>query len=73
MAAMGGKLPLAVLESFCTTYRARMPKRRLTDPPAELQWCLKCRKVLGDYGGWFGGQCFCGKEPEPGAAVRDCP
>lgn len=50
-----------------------MPKRRLTDPPAELQWCLKCRKVLGDYGGWFGGQCFCGKEPEPGAAVRDCP
>jgi hypothetical protein len=33
-----------------------MPKRRPTDPPPELQWCIKCRKVLG--GGWFGGQCF---------------
>ena len=37
-----------------------MPKRRLTDPPADLQWCIKCRKVLGEHGGWFGAQCMCG-------------
>jgi len=40
-----------------------MPKRRLTEPPPELQWCIKCRKVLGDYHGWFGGQCFCNAPP----------
>jgi hypothetical protein len=47
-----------------------MPERRLTDPPDGLQWCVKCRKVLGDYSGWFGGQCFCGREPAPANALR---
>jgi hypothetical protein len=44
-------------------YWAAMPNRRLTDQPDDLQWCIKCRKVLGDYGGWFGGQCFCHVPP----------
>jgi hypothetical protein len=52
-----------VHESFPSAYWAAMPKRRLTDPPDDLQWCVKCRKVLGDYDGWFGGQCFCHVPP----------
>ena len=38
---------------------AEMPKRRLTSPPDDLQCCIKCRKVLGDHGGWFGPQHMC--------------
>jgi len=40
-----------------------MPKRRPTVPPDDLQWCIKCRKVIGDHGGWCGGQCFCDVPP----------
>jgi len=42
-----------------------MPKRRLTDPPSDLQWCVKCRRVLGDHGGWFGAQCMGHEPPKP--------
>jgi hypothetical protein len=48
-----------VHEWFSSAYSPEMPKRYLTDPPPELEWCIRCRKVLGDYGGLVGGQCFC--------------
>ena len=50
-----------------------MPKRRLTPPPDDFQWCIVCRKVIGDHHGWYGGQCFCGRESlgqERRSAVR---
>lgn len=35
-------------------------------PPDDLTWCVRCRKVRGAYGGWYGAQCFCdAPAPEP--------
>jgi hypothetical protein len=27
--------------------------------PADLAWCIRCRKVLGKHKGWFGAGCMC--------------
>jgi hypothetical protein len=31
--------------------------------PPDLQWCVKCKKVLGQHKGWFGPQCQCDAPP----------
>ena len=25
--------------------------------PPDLTWCIKCRKIVGPHGGWFGAEC----------------
>lgn len=31
--------------------------------PPDLTLSPDCSKVMGDHKGWFGPQCFCGREP----------
>lgn len=44
-----------------------MPKPPM---PPDLKHCPDCGKIIGDFKGWFGPQCFCGREPDPGSALR---
>jgi hypothetical protein len=44
-----------------------MPKPPMTP---DLKHCRECGKVMGDHKGWFGPQCFCGRELKPGDALR---
>ena len=68
MSAMGRKRTLAAAPVFlnCSDrYRQRMPKPPM---PRDLKHSPDCGKVMGDHKGWFGPQCFCGREP--GDALR---
>jgi hypothetical protein len=44
---------------------------RAEAPSSDLQWCIKCRKVLGNHKGWLGPQCFChAPPPRPGKGTN---
>ena len=38
--------------------------------PDDLTSRISCRKVIGPHKGWFGPECYCGREPAPGSALR---
>lgn len=39
-------------------YLGRMIKSPI---PPDLTWCIRCRKLIGPHGGWFGPECQCGR------------
>jgi hypothetical protein len=38
--------------------------------PPDLKHCADCGKVIGPHKGWFGPECYCGREPKPGDAFK---